>query len=191
MRIARLAIITVASFITAAIMCGIALGQNRPWSGKSVTPTKEAAVDTLRQLLLAFENGEYNKAFSLMQVPVDTTPNEFPKDMPSPKNGGHRRDLSARGITICARKGSWIKLRELTTESSIGDLEAKYGIRFRKNEIWTPESMKMLEANYNVSFNDLYGLFCYQKHNSRAFFYWNGKKFKVMLFDDITEQSFN
>lgn len=189
MRISRVAIFTGAGFIAASIACSLALAQSRQRSEKTLVPTKDAAVNTLRQLLDAFEKGDYDRALSLMQVPVDTPPNKFPKDMRDPRRGVHRSDLSAHGITLCAEKGSWIKLTELTTESSIDVLEAKYGIRFRKNEIWTPESMKMLEAHYNVSFNNLYGLFCYQKHNSRALFYWNGKKFKVIIFDDITERS--
>jgi hypothetical protein len=124
---------------------------------KSSGPTKEAAVQTLRNFLAAIEAKDYDKAAGMLKLPPQVTPDDI-------KRGLGRimelQEISSKGIDILAEKGKWGKLADV------------YG---------ADRANRFVERS-GASLDDSYGL-NYQE--AEAAFFWDGKEFKITRVDDI------
>jgi hypothetical protein len=120
-------------------------------------PTKEAAIQVLRNFLSAVEAKDYDKAAAMIQ-----TSEQVPRDEISKALGRmlELNELSARGIDILAERGKWGKLAEV------------YG---------TDRASRLI-ARAGVPVDDCYGL---NLDAAEAGFYWDGKQFKLVRIDDI------
>lgn len=124
---------------------------------KSAEPTKENAVQTLRDALAALEAKDYDKAATFFKIPANASSEDIKKQL---SRLLEIQELSASGIDILARDGKWGKLEE----------------------VFGAERAKNMVERAGVSADSCYGL---NLRNAEAGFYWDGKQFKIIRCDDI------
>jgi hypothetical protein len=124
---------------------------------KTAEPTKENAVQTLRDALTALEAKDYDKAATYFKVPANAPPDEVKKQLARLLE---INELSSNGIDILARDGKWGKLEE----------------------VFGADRAKSMTERSGVPVDSCYGL---NLRNAEAGFYWDGKQFKIIRCDDI------
>jgi hypothetical protein len=140
-----------------AALAGCKKAGDQTAGGAAAGPTKEAAVQVLRNFLAAVEAKDYDKAAAMVQTSEQVSRDEISKSLGRMLE---LNELSARGIDILAERGKWGKLAEV------------YGA----------ERASRLIARAGVSVDDCYGL---NLEEAEAGFYWDGKQFKLVRIDDI------
>ena len=125
--------------------------------GAAAGPTKEAAVQLLRNFLAAVEAKDYDKAAAMIQTSEQVSRDEISKALGRLLD---QNELSTRGIDILAERGKWGKL----------------------TEVYGAERASRLIARAGVPVDDCYGL---NLDAAEAGFYWDGKQFKLVRIDDI------
>ncbi len=135
-----------------AFLCVVSVRAEQAGKGK---PTKEAAVQVLRDFLAALEAKNCDKAATFLHLPPDQ---KFDAQREL-SQGLERKEISKKGIDILAAKGQWGKLAEV----------------FPKNAEARAKRMQVpLDACYGLRFDP-----------AEAGFYWNGSQFKLIRVDDI------
>jgi hypothetical protein len=137
------------------VSCG-KLGGN-----KSAEPTKDNAVQTLRDALAALDAKDYDKATTFFKVPANATSEDIKRQL---GRLVELQELSVKGIDILARDGKWGKLEEV------------FGADRAKNMV----------ERAGVPVDSCYGM---NLRNAEAGFYWDGKQFKIIRCDDIGKLS--
>ncbi len=139
--------------LTFALVSCSKLGGNKT-SGQ---PTKENAVQLLRDALTALEAKDYDKAASYFKIPANATQDEIKRQLGRLLE---LQELSEKGIDILAKDGKW------------GKLEEAFGA----------DRAKSMAERAGVPLDSCYGL---TLRNAEAGFYWDGKQFKIIRCDDI------
>ena len=120
-------------------------------------PTKERAVQTLREFLAAVEAGDRERAVSMVVLPPGMDTERAKQELKDAKSV----DLSSQGIDILAQKGNWGKAKEVyPNQSRLNDIISKSGL--------SPDSF------YALTYRDVYALY-----------HWDGTKFKLVDLNDV------
>lgn len=120
-------------------------------------PTKEKAVQVLREVLAALEAKDYDRAAKHFQFPAKADRSKIASELAALLT---RREISKKGIDVLAAKGKWGKLADvLAAKRAQG-----YANRFK------------------VPLDACYGLLL---EPAEAGFYWDGARFKIIRCDDI------
>jgi hypothetical protein len=120
-------------------------------------PTKEAALQLLRDVLAALEAKDTKKAASYFALPAKAPLAEVEKEL---GRFIERRHISAAGIQILGERGKW------------GRLEQAFG----------PEEAARVAKSYEFDVEAAWG---FSLGRAAAAFVWDGKTLKVAIFDDI------
>ena len=119
-------------------------------------PSKEAAIQHLKDLNAALEAKDYKKAVTFM-APFPGLP---PEKMEEQIGKLHEiKEISAKGIDILAAKGKWGKLSEVFPE---------------KAERWAQKAGVAADQTWGFSYE-----------NAEVGMHWDGKSFKIIRLDDV------
>ena len=119
-------------------------------------PSKEAAIQHLKDLNAALESKDYKKAVTFMAE----FPGMPPEKMEEQIGKLHEiKEISAKGIEILAAKGKWGKLSEVFPE---------------KAERWAKKVNVPVEQTWGFS-----------HENAEVGFHWDGKALKLIRLDDV------
>ncbi|MGB7951196.1 MAG: hypothetical protein WCH75_26240, partial [Candidatus Binatia bacterium] len=111
---------------------------------KDSGPTREQAVRVLRELLVALETKNYDKAITFMQVPTGADQEKLKQQL---ARLIELQEISSRGIDILSRNGRWGKL----------------------DQVFERSRAKRFAERAGVALNASYGL---TLKNAEAGFYW-------------------
>jgi hypothetical protein len=92
-----------------AMACALSVRLTAVAEAGGKKPTKEAAVQVLRDFLAALEAKDYDKAAKFLHFPPDVKI-DIHKEL---SVGLDRKEISKKGIDILAAKGKWGKLEEV------------------------------------------------------------------------------
>lgn len=120
-------------------------------------PTKEAAVQALRDLYAALDAKDYDKALAVLAVPKGTKPEDAKKQLDGLIQN---KEISKKGIDILADKGKWGKV----------------------DEVFGAERAKSWAERFGVDLKNCYGL---GFMGAEAAFFWDGKSFRIFRCNDI------
>ena len=119
-------------------------------------PSKEAAIQHLKDLNAALEAKDYKKAVTFMAAFPNMPPEKMEEQIGKLVE---IKEISAKGIDILAAKGKWGPLSEL-----YGDKAARWA------------------SKVNVPVEQTWG-FSYE--NAEVGFHWDGKALKIIRLDDV------
>jgi len=120
-------------------------------------PTKEAGVQTLRDLLGALEAKDYPKAVTYLKLPPSLKQEE------AEKLAGkllENKEISKKGIDVIARDGKWGKFAEVIDAERAKKTAERFGV--------PPD------ACWGMSLK-----------NAEVGLYWDGKKFQVIRCNNV------
>jgi len=121
----------------------------------SKQPTKENAVQLLKDAYAALSSGNYDKAKDYFVLPANASADDVKKNL------GRLieiKEISPEGIDILADKGKWGKIK---------DVSAKETERAKK---------------LNLPEDECYGLYY---EGAEVALHWDGKKFRLFRLDDV------
>ncbi|MBA3500305.1 MAG: hypothetical protein M4D80_26300 [Myxococcota bacterium] len=124
-------------------------------------PTKQAAIQHLRDVLAALEAKDWNKAVTYFAFPANERPRgaeaAFGKLI-------ELKEISAKGIDVLAAKGKWGKLVE----------------------VFEPEKAAHFADKFKVPLADCYGFSVESATaNASVGFYWDGKELKLIRLNNV------
>ncbi|MCI0641268.1 MAG: hypothetical protein L0Y72_00945 [Gemmataceae bacterium] len=136
------------------LFCGFSFLLPLDVQGGGKKPTKESAVQMLRDFLAALEAKDYDKAAKFLHFPPDVKV-DIQKEL---SVGLERKEISKKGIDILAAKGKWGKLAEVF-DKDVAERRAKrmqvpldecYGLKFESAAAgfwWTNSTFKIIRVN--------------------------------------------
>jgi Double zinc ribbon len=130
---------------------------NSSRGNQSTGPTKERAVQTLRDFLAAVEAGERDRAVAMVVLPPGMDVEKAKQELKDAKSV----DLSSTGIDVLAQKGTWGKAKDV------------YPNQTRLNEIINKSGLPA-DSFYALTYRDVYVLY-----------HWDGTKFKLVDLNDV------
>ena len=123
----------------------------------AAAPTKEAAIQRLKETLVALEAKDWQKASAYFAFPAA----ERPKNLESMLGKLiELKEISAKGIDTLAAKATWGKLAE----------------------VFEPERAKSWADKFAVNVDECYG---FKLDNASVGFHWDGKELKLIRLNNV------
>ncbi len=120
-------------------------------------PSKEQAVQVLKDFHAALQAQDYDKAVTFLQPHPMIKPEALKKDLAEFLK---RKEISAKGIEILAAKGTWGKLEE----------------------VFEAARARSMAQRFKVSVDSCFG---FKLKEAEAAFFWNGEQLKIIRCNDI------
>ncbi len=149
--------------------CCLLLPWSRFASADEAKPTKEAAIKVLAAFASALEANDVEKAWKYLYISAKIKDQEmkikedFKKRLPKILQS----DISKKGVEILAKKGKWGKLPEIVGEKEAQGLTKMVGL----------------------TASSCFGLFATARGG--AAFYWTGKEWRLIYFNNIAHLAGN